>query len=199
MMRSPRPTRLSVWWSRASPSRRMWRARLVDRCAPCAGTRGAMRRAGWRRSAEKRVLREASGGRELPAWLGTVTDQLAAGTLNRREKPWTHVRGFRGAGQRRCAPTPLWAMHRYCVRPEPSSGAFEVKELQITRAHTNHCWSESSAAVGKRPLGVSLSTIPGSTCDNCVFSSCSDNPVFCAKVEIMSGPSAVPSCEGVTG
>ena len=28
---------------------------LPDRCAPCGGTKGAMRRAGWRRSIEKRV------------------------------------------------------------------------------------------------------------------------------------------------
>ena len=29
--------------------------RLPDRCAPCGGTKGAMRRAGWRHSVEKRV------------------------------------------------------------------------------------------------------------------------------------------------
>ena len=28
--------------------RRTWRGRLPDRCAPCAATKGAMHRAGWR-------------------------------------------------------------------------------------------------------------------------------------------------------
>ena len=35
--------------------KRTWRGRLPDRCAPCGGIKGAMRRAGWRRSIEKRV------------------------------------------------------------------------------------------------------------------------------------------------
>ena len=30
------------WWSRASPSKRTWRRRLPDRCAPCGGTKGAV-------------------------------------------------------------------------------------------------------------------------------------------------------------
>ena len=49
-MWSPRPMRWCSWWSRASPSKPTWRGRSADRCAPCGGTRGAMRRAGWRRS-----------------------------------------------------------------------------------------------------------------------------------------------------
>ena len=32
-----------------------WRGRLPDRSAPCGGIKGAMHRAGWRRSIEKRV------------------------------------------------------------------------------------------------------------------------------------------------
>ena len=34
---------------------RTWRGHLPDRCAPCGGTKGAMRRAGWRRSVARRV------------------------------------------------------------------------------------------------------------------------------------------------
>src|SRR6516162_6840020 len=46
---SPRPMRWCSWWSRASPSKWMWRGRLADRCAPCGATKRAMCREGWRR------------------------------------------------------------------------------------------------------------------------------------------------------
>ena len=36
--------------------------------------------------------------------------------------------------------------------------------------------SDNSATVGRRPFGVSLSTTPGSTCDNCLVMSSSDRP-----------------------
>src|SRR5207302_5080767 len=55
-MRSPRPMRWCSWWSRASPSKRTWRGRLPDRCAPWYQGRYAQggmaalgREEGWRR------------------------------------------------------------------------------------------------------------------------------------------------------
>jgi hypothetical protein len=39
----------------ASPNNPTWRGRLAARCVPCDGTKGAMRRAGWRRLVEKRA------------------------------------------------------------------------------------------------------------------------------------------------
>jgi hypothetical protein len=83
---------------------------------------------------------------------------------------------------------------RFCGR--------HVQELQIQKppARTRtQPYCESSAIVGKRPLGVSLSTTPGSSCDKCDAISSSDSPVLCAKALMMSGPSAVPSCEGEIG
>jgi len=58
---------------------------------------------------------------------------------------------------------------------------------------------ETSSGVGKRPLGVSLSTTPGSSCDNCAVNSCSDNPDLAARTVMSAGPRADPSCEGEIG
>ena len=54
----------------------------------------------------------------------------------------------------------------------------------------------SSSRVGRRPCGVSLSTKPGTSCDSCAVTSCSDKPVFSDKALIMDGPSADPSEPG---
>jgi hypothetical protein len=54
----------------------------------------------------------------------------------------------------------------------------------------------SSSCVGRRPRGVSLSTKPGTSCDSCAVTSCSDKPVFSDKALIMDGPRADPSEPG---
>ena len=50
-MWSLRPMRWCSWWSWALPGKPTWRGRSTARCAACGGTKGVMRRAGWRRSA----------------------------------------------------------------------------------------------------------------------------------------------------
>ena len=57
----------------------------------------------------------------------------------------------------------------------------------------------SSSCAGRRPCGVSLSTKPGRTCDSCAVTSCSDIPVFSAKVLTIDGPSAEPIEPGEIG
>ena len=56
-----------------------------------------------------------------------------------------------------------------------------------------HALFDSSAEVGSRPCGVSLSTTPGRTWESCFVSSSSERPDRCAKVLMILGPSAEPS------
>jgi hypothetical protein len=57
----------------------------------------------------------------------------------------------------------------------------------------------SSACVGIRPFGVSLSTAFGRIWDKCAVISCSDIPVFCARTLMIWGPRAEPSWFGEIG
>src|SRR5215470_37757 len=43
------------WWSLALRNKQKWLERLPARCAACAAINAAMRKAGWRRSAGRRV------------------------------------------------------------------------------------------------------------------------------------------------
>src|ERR1700722_20073443 len=66
----------------------------------------------------------------------------------------------------------------------------------VARGETQPPNRASSSCVGRRPCGVSLSTKPGTSCDSCAVTSCSDKPVFSDKALIRDGPSADPSEPG---
>ena len=78
-------------------------------------------------------------------------------------------------------------------------GKGDVIGLHMPMMLLTHVACGSSAAVGRRPWGVSLSTTPGRICESCLVISSSDRPERCASVLMMSGPSAEPSCPGDTG
>ena len=65
------------------------------------------------------------------------------------------------------------------------------------RPHTldrDHFVSDSSANVGSRPAGVSLSTTPGKICDSCLVSSSSERPERCASVLMISDRGLARAC-----
>ena len=72
----------------------------------------------------------------------------------------------------------------------------KAQERWLARGETQPPNRASSSCVGRRPCGVSLSTKPGTSCDSCAVTSCSDKPVFSDKALIMDGPSADPSEPG---
>ena len=72
----------------------------------------------------------------------------------------------------------------------------KAQERLLARGETQPPNRASSSCVGRRPCGVSLSTKPGTSCDSCAVTSCSDKPVFSDKALIMDGPSADPSEPG---
>jgi hypothetical protein len=93
------------------------------------------------------------------------------------------------APQRRKSSTPPCASSRDRVRLVRGLSHNAARETQPPNRASSSC-------VGRRPCGVSLSTKPGRTCANCAVTSCSDIPVFSAKVLIIDGPSADPSEPG---
>jgi hypothetical protein len=71
-----------------------------------------------------------------------------------------------------------------------------IKPHDLPRHHAGSLFTsicDSSATVGTRPCGVSLSTTPSRICESCLVTSSSDGPERCASVLIMTGPSAEPS------
>ena len=72
----------------------------------------------------------------------------------------------------------------------------KAQERLLARGETQPPNRASSSCVGRRPCGVSLSTKPGTSCDSCAVTSCSDKPVFSDKALIMDGPRADPSEPG---
>jgi hypothetical protein len=87
---------------------------------------------------------------------------------------------------------------RYVLSFDPPATHLQ-HDFYSTEKQRFHIFCDNSAIVGSLPFGVNLSTIPGNTCDNCLVSSSSERPDFCASILMMLGPNAEPNWPGETG